>query len=99
MSRKTLKRFQGSFETEQLQRNVEDFLRSSLPDWISDGTMLTGIAVKTTPTTISHLLQRVPKGFVVTDKNAAGVVHRISWDSTSIILQSSVASTLNIWVF
>lgn len=99
MARKTLKRIQGDFTTETLQRNVEDFVRSSIPDWISDGVMLSNVTLAAGLNPISHTLQRQPLGFVITDKTSNAVVWRTTWNDTTLTLQASLATTVQIWVF
>lgn len=99
MGRKTLKRIQGDFETEQLQRNVEDFVRSSIPTWVADGVMISKVSVGTIPTAIPHTLQRQPLGFVITDQTTSAVVFRTSWNDTLITLQASSPTILQLWVF
>ena len=99
MARKTMKRVQGDITTEMLQRNTEDFVRASIPEWIGEGVMLRSIYVAAGPTVISHTLLRQPLGWVLTDNITNGNVWRIAWTASTITLQSSVATTVNIWVF
>lgn len=99
MARKTLKRIQGDFETEQIQRNVEDFVRSSIPDWVGDGVMLSNVVLAPGLNPISHTLQRQPLGYVITDLTSNATVWRTTWNSNTLTLQSSIATTVQIWVF
>lgn len=99
MARKTMRRTQGTFETEQVQRNVEDFVKANVPNWIADGVMIEDVILTAGSTSISHGLQRVPKGYVLTDQRANAVIYRTASTSTTLTLLASATVTVNLWVF
>lgn len=98
MARKTMRRIQGDFVTEQVQRNVEEFVKSNIPDWVADGVMITDVAINGV-NAISHGLQRQPLGWIITDKTSNANIWRVSWSATTLTLQSSANTTVNIWVY
>lgn len=58
------------------------------------------VLTATTPKAINHLLQRMPQGWFVVDKNASAVIWRSSpWTTTTLTLESSANVTINIWVY
>ncbi len=56
--------------------------------------------IANTPQAINHLLQRRPQGWIITDNTANTVVWRTQpFTDTTLTLESSANTTLNIWVF
>jgi hypothetical protein len=57
-----------------------------------------------TDTTFSHVLGRIPNGYIIYRNSAAGIVYdasdgTTSWTSTSIKLRSSATGTVSVLVF
>lgn len=68
---------------------------------ILNGNEVDGInLVANKPQAINHLLQRMPLGWFLLDNTANTVVWRTaSFTTTTITLQSSANTTINLWVF
>ncbi len=71
----------------------------SLP--ILNGNMITDIVlVANVAQSINHLLQRMPQGWFLTDNTANTAVWRtLALNQYTITLESSVNTTISIWVF
>ncbi len=84
----------------RVQRNLTNALTPITGNVILDGVLLSGISLSSGVTAgVPHTLQRIPVGYIVTDKNAVADIMRVSWDSNFINLQSSANVTVNLWVF
>lgn len=67
---------------------------------IVNGNMVSATLVASTPQAINHLLQRMPQGWFLLDNTADAVVWRTQpFTVTSLTLESSANTTINIWVF
>lgn len=83
----------------QLQTNIEEqfnFLRT-VP--LLNGAAIVNQVLTTAATTIPHMLDRQPLGWIITDKNAAQHIHRVSWDTKNITLIASGTVTCNVWIY
>lgn len=98
-SRKTIKKVQGDLVLEQLQRNIEEFLRASIPDWLASGEDLGELVLATGDNVINHKLQRMPLGYLILDQNAGVIVYRAAATDRTITLNASAAVTLKVWVY
>jgi hypothetical protein len=49
--------------------------------------------------TIKHGLGRVPVGWMILDRTTAATIHRVSWDSISIVLAFSGACSTKVLVY
>ena len=95
------KQFGGTTEEVRAQSNLEAVLGNVTKSIIMDGVLLTDIAIGTTPTLVSHKLSRPYRGYFIC-KNSTQCTFSDSPstdDSKFIQLQSSVATTVSIWVF
>jgi len=68
---------------------------------ILNGNEIDGInLVANKPQAINHLLQRMPQGWFLLDNTANTVVWRTAtMTTTTITLESSANTTINLWVF
>lgn len=67
---------------------------------LSNGKLLTGIALSSGVTTIAHGLGSVPKGWFIVDIPAAAVIFRSApLDATNLVLTSNAVVTVSLWVF
>lgn len=68
---------------------------------ILNGNMITGInLIANKAQAINHLLQRMPQGWFLTDNTADTVVWRtLAFTQLTLTLESSVNTTISIWVF
>ena len=48
---------------------------------------------------ITHRLGRQPLGWVITDITAAASIHRVSWDSKTLTLESSAVTSIKLYLF
>jgi hypothetical protein len=55
--------------------------------------------VAATPRALNHKLGRQPRGWILTDIDAAATVHRTAWDDKTISLEASANATVSVWVF
>jgi hypothetical protein len=98
-SRKTIKRVQGDFKLEQLQRNIEDFLKASVPEFLANGEDLGQLVLASGANVVNHKLQRVPQGFLILDQNANASVYRTAATDRTVTLTASAAVTVKVWVY
>lgn len=88
------------FKTNQLQDNITAAVQPFLTNPINDGIIITGINLPgASSVSVSHLLGRTPQGFIIIDKDAASDVYRESVNSRSLVLNSTSAVTISIYVF
>ena len=66
-----------------------------------DGNLISDISLTaSTPKAINHLLQRMPRGWFLTDNTANAVVWRSStFTTTTITLEASADTNISLWVF
>ena len=94
------KRIHGSREQVFAQRSGEDAIRDLIANAeILDGVHIKSVSLANGDTTIAHKLERLPRGWIITDISAAANVYRSSWSQTALVLNSSAACTANVWVF
>ncbi len=70
-----------------------------LANQLTQGSLLKGISLIQGDTSVNHLLQRQPLGWIIADQNAASDLYRTFWDKNVIILNASQPVTINLWVF
>lgn len=99
MARQTIKRVQGDFQTEQLQRNTEEFLYRAVPDFVTDGVRLDGIQLASGATQVEHRLQRTPRGFLVLNINANTNVWATARSELTLTLNTTASAVVDLWVF
>lgn len=87
------------YELSVVQDNISNALSPVLKVIILDGQELTSLNVTTTDTIYPHLLNRIPLGWFITDKNANINVWRVTWDSRTITLQASGSGPINLWIY
>ena len=91
------------YELSKVQDAVATSLNSLTTVPFLDGVLLTGVAVATTDTLVSHTLGRNYIGYLVCQSNAAGSVFVSPTANPSpqlyINLQASAPATLTLWVF
>lgn len=65
------------------------------------GNQINGIVlVSGVAKSINHLLQRMPQGWFVVDKNAnANIWRTVAWTTTTITLEANANVTINLWVY
>lgn len=68
---------------------------------ILNGNMVMNIQlVANKPLVVNHLLQRLPQGWFVTDNTANTAIWRTQdFTQLTIVLESSVNTTISIWIF
>lgn len=73
---------------------------------VIDGVLLTGLKITTASQKFNHQLTRIPRGFFVVNKTAAGDIYSpptsptvASSNDTTINFQSTADTTADIWVF
>jgi len=88
-------------ELNQVQDNFIRRVNPALAAEILDGRMVTGVSVATSATNVNHGLGRAYRGWIVVGNNTDCRVWSPSTSDTTkiIVLQSSAATTLSLWVF
>lgn len=88
-------------ELNQVQDNLVRRVNPALAAVILDGRLVTGVSVGVTATNVNHGLGRAYQGWVVVNNNTDCRVWSPSTGDASkvIVLQSSAATTLSLWVF
>lgn len=85
----------------QVQDHIVRRVNPALAAEILDGRLVTGVSVGTSATDVPHGLSRPYRGWILTDNNTDCRVWSPSTGDTSkvIVLQSSAATTISLWVF
>lgn len=88
-------------ELNQVQDLLLRRVNPALAAVILDGNLVEDVAIGVTATNVNHGLSRAYRGWVIVDNNADCRVWSPSTGDTSkvIVLQSSAATTLSLWVF
>lgn len=85
------------------QRDTRTILDAASRIFITNGILLTDIALTTTTKPVSHGLNRIPRGFFVVDRTGDFRVYRdaskIVDRTTFLFLKASAACTVSLWVF
>lgn len=87
------------YELSVVQDNVDNVFTPLLKVVILDGQALLALPMTTTATIYPHRLNRIPLGWLITDKNANINVWRVTWDSRTITLQASGSGPINLWIY
>ena len=94
-------------QLDDVQSNIANTLIPVLKSLIIDGTLVKDIDLISGVNRVSHMLGRVPEGWLIVDRNTAATVFRTTptsaantiTDSSTISLTSSGAVTVSIWFF
>lgn len=86
-------------ELDQVQSNIGNIIGPILKSPLIDGVQINGVVLSTSPTSVQHLLKRVPQGWFIVDSNAAATVYRTDWDLNKVILIASAPVTVSIWIY
>lgn len=88
-------------ELNQVQDNLIRRVNPALAAEILDGRLVTDVSVATSATNVNHGLGRAYQGWVIVDNNTDCRVWSPSTGDTTkvIVLQSSAATTITLWVF
>ena len=86
---------------EQAQTRWKSQLDTILANPILSGNQIDNIVLlATTPQPVNHLLARMPQGWFLVDNNADSVVWRtLPFNTSTITLESSVNTTISIWIY
>lgn len=84
---------------QRIQDNVDDAIRSVITSPILDGRLIVGMALNVGDNGLEHKLNRVPRGYIIVDKNANSNIYTTSKDDKFLTLNVGVAITASIWVF
>lgn len=84
----------------QLQQYIAQTVRPLLTNPFLSGNILIGIQLVNGVTTIPHGLNRMQQGWSVVDSNAAVTPFRTQpFNANNLVLTSTAAATVNIYVF
>lgn len=83
----------------RVQDRVADTFTNLLQNAIIDGTFLEVSFDGAETKTVNHLLSRQPLGWIVVDTTAPATVYRESWNSRTLELTASAATTIKLYVF
>jgi hypothetical protein len=87
------------FDLMQVQTNVSYVLDPLVKVPFLDGAVMSQVTLASGSNRIAQPLQRRPLGWFITDRNSAATVYRTAWDSNTITLTASAATTVDIWVY
>lgn len=85
-------------ELAKLEDNVANVLEPVLNAAILDGKLVENVNLNTAAS-VQHKLGRVPRGWIVVDRNANAQVWSTAKDKNFLTLSSSGAVVVTIWVF
>lgn len=88
-------------EIVDLQKRLQEFFVPIVNNPLLDGVLLTNVAVNTSPTKVEHKLRRDIQGWIVVRNNTNCTIWEPSRDlpGAFLTLQSSSATTIDLWVF
>lgn len=91
----------GNEDVSKLQERLQEFFAPLIANPMLDGTMLTNVAIGTSPTKVEHKLRREIQGWVVVRNNTNCTIWEPSRELSGafVTLQSSSATTIDLWVF
>lgn len=90
----------GDLNVDQLQKRLHEFLQPFTESAIIDGVQLDGVELTTASKAIAHKLGRKPLGWIVVRKNSnANVWETAELTDKFITLQSSLSTTVSIWIY
>jgi hypothetical protein len=84
---------------ELAQRSTADALVKLGGEGLLAGRAIESVALTTGATAVQHKLGRVPRGWFVTDIDAAATVRRTAWSTKTLTLVASASCTVNLWVY
>lgn len=83
----------------RFQDNVKEAVGSISRVPILDGLLVEGISLTTgIDNNVAHKLGRIPRMWIVADRNANSTVWRTAWDDSLIALRCSANVTISLWV-
>lgn len=86
-------------ELQLIQDNIEKAIGEVINMALLNGRLVTAVDLASGNTSVEHKLDRVPQGYIVTDKNNAATIYTTSKDSKYLVLNSSAACTVSFWIF
>lgn len=86
-------------ELDQVQSNIAASLTPLSKAKIVDGAHVVDVELTTGTNRVGHKLERVPEGWIISDRDSAATVYRTAWDSKTVDLVASAAVTCRIWFF
>lgn len=88
-------------EIVDLQKRLQEFFVPIVTNPLLDGVLLTNVSVGTSPTKVEHKLRRDIQGWIVVRNNTNCTIWEPSRDLSGafVTLQSSAATTVDLWVF
>jgi hypothetical protein len=81
-----------------IQANIENAISGAINSPLLNGVLLEAVALSSGTTGVEHKLARVPKGYIILDKNNSASIYTASKDSNFLNLTSSVACTVTLWI-
>lgn len=88
-----------SQEIQQLQSNVQRAIEPLLKCLLTDGVLVQDVSLSSSPTKVSHNLQRKINGWLVVDINANEKIWKTTSDERFITLTASGSVTCSLWIF
>jgi heptaprenylglyceryl phosphate synthase len=89
----------ASRELQLLQDNIERAVGEVINMALLNGRLVTAVDLASGNTSVEHKLDRVPQGYIITDKNNAAAIYTASKDNKYLVLNSSAACTISFWIF
>lgn len=84
----------------RMQDNIINALQPLLTSEINYGIIIKDIILDgTNPVSVDHRLGRQPQGWFIVDITAASGIFREAWDTRTITLNASAATTISIYLF
>ena len=83
-----------------MQARWKSQLDPLLANDLVQGTLVSGVSLSSGDNSVTHKLGRAPKGWILTDINAAVTVYRSKdFSDTTLTLNASGTATVSLWVF
>lgn len=86
-------------EVNQLQSNFQSSMKPVANNPLMGGTLLSNVSLAIGDNTVNHKLNKTLSGWILTNISGASSVYKKSSDKTNLVLNSSAAVTVDIYVF
>lgn len=85
-------------ELQKIQDNITTAVTGIEAKPFLGGVLIEGISLTSGSNQVAHTLQRLPRIWVLCDRNSSATIYRTASDSNFLTLQASAPCTISLWV-